>query len=96
MKMLIVVYSDAVDDVLVETFKKTGLQGYTKWKQTVGEGSESEPKLGTHYWPGTNNVLAAVCNDDEALQFKKAILRLKTEHPKGGIRTFILEVAEMI
>ncbi len=96
MKMLIVVYSDALDDVLVETFKKAGLRGYTKWKQTVGEGTESEPKLGTHYWPGTNNVLAAVCTDDEALGLKETIRVLKAEHPKGGIRTFVLEVTDTV
>ena len=38
MKMLVIVYNDAVDEVMISTFKKADVHGYTKWKETLGEG----------------------------------------------------------
>jgi hypothetical protein len=48
MKKLAIVYSDAVDEAMINTFKKSGIYGYTKWKEALGEGTETKPKLGTH------------------------------------------------
>ena len=96
MKMLVIVYSDAVDEVMINAFKKSGIHGYTKWKETLGEGTETEPKLGTHCWPGKNNVLAVVVEDKAVLKISETIKKLKSEHPQGGIKTFILQVEETI
>jgi hypothetical protein len=96
MKMLVTVYSDSVDEVVLKVFKGLGVTGYTKWKEVLGEGSETEPKLGTHCWPGKNNVLAVVVEDDLLLPISKALGSLKEGHPKGGIRTFVLQVEETI
>ena len=96
MKMLVIVYNDAVDEVMISAFKKAGVLGYTKWKEALGEGTETEPKLGTHCWPGKNNVLAVVVEDEAALKISEIIRKLKSEHPKGGIRTFVLQVEETI
>lgn len=96
MKMLVIVYSDAVDEVMINAFKKSGIHGYTKWKEALGEGTETEPKLGTHCWPGKNNVLAVVVEDKAALKISNTIRKLKSEHPQGGIKTFVLQVEETI
>jgi len=96
MKMLLLVYSDAVDEVMINAFKKSGIHGYTKWKEALGEGTETEPKLGTHCWPGRNNVLMAVVEDEAVLKISNTIRKLKSEHPQGGIKTFVLQVEETI
>jgi nitrogen regulatory protein PII len=96
MKMLVIVYNDAVDEVMISAFKKAGVLGYTKWKEALGEGTETEPKLGTHCWPGKNNVLAVVVEDEAVLKISETIRKLKSEHPQGGIRTFVLQVEETI
>ncbi len=96
MKMLVIVYSDAVDEYVIKAFKNASIQGYTKWKEVVGEGTETEPKLGTHFWPGKNNVLAVVIGDEEVSAVSGLIRQLKIEHPKGGIKTFVLQVEDVI
>jgi nitrogen regulatory protein PII len=96
MKMLIVVYNDAVDENIIAAFKKAQVKGYTKWRETLGEGDETEPKLGTHYWPGRNNVLAVVLEDEKVLAVTDIIRQLKINYPKSGIKTFILQVEETI
>ncbi len=94
--MLIVVYSDAIDETIMTAFKEADVKGYTKWRETLGEGNETEPKLGTHYWPGRNNVLAVVLEDEKVSHVKDIIKELKTKYPKSGIKTFILQVEDTI
>ena len=96
MKMFIVVYNDAIDETLINTFKDARITGYTKWRETLGEGAESEPKLGTHFWPGRNNVLAVVLEDERVPAISDIIKKLKARYPKTGIRSFILQVEETI
>ncbi|HEX2964902.1 MAG TPA: hypothetical protein VHO84_03925 [Syntrophorhabdaceae bacterium] len=96
MKMFIVVYNDAIDETLISAFKDAEITGYTKWRETIGEGEESEPKLGTHYWPGRNNVLAVVLDDDKVPVISDIIKKLKSRYPKTGIKSFVLQVEETI
>ena len=96
MKMFVLVYSEATDEVVTAAFKAAKVSGYTKWREALGEGKETEPKLGTHFWPGKNNVLAVVVEDDMAPTITEIIKRLRTSHPKAGIKTFILQVEEII
>ncbi len=96
MKMLIVVYNDAIDESILAAFKEAEVKGYTKWRETLGEGDETEPKLGTHYWPGRNNVLAVVLEDEKVSAITDIIRQLKSRYPKSGIKTFILQVEETI
>jgi nitrogen regulatory protein PII len=92
MKMLIIVYNDVVDEELVAMLKKAGVSGYTKWKEALGEGPGTGPKLATNIWPGKNNVIAVVVNDEELPAVSGFLRDLKGSHPKGGIKTFILQV----
>ena len=96
MKMLIIVYNDAIDETIITAFKDAQVKGYTKWKEALGEGNETEPKLGTHYWPGRNNVLAVVLEDEKVPVITDILKELKTKYPKSGIKTFILQVEETI
>ncbi|MCX5812384.1 MAG: hypothetical protein NT178_07550 [Proteobacteria bacterium] len=96
MKMLITVYNDVIDEVVIAALKKHNIKGYTKWKQTYGEGTETEPKLGTHCWPGKNYVLAVVVEDEMIPVLSDMIKQLKQEHPKAGLKTFILQVEDII
>ncbi len=92
MKMLFIVYNDIIDEELLTTLKKAGVPGYTKWKDTIGVGLETEPKLATHTWPGMNNVIAAVVTDEDLPKVSEYLRDLREPHPKGGIKTFILQV----
>jgi len=94
MKMLLIVYSAAADDDVLGALKKAGIRAYTKTQDACGEGSETEPKLGTHYWPGRNNILFIAADKAEIAVITEALKQLKKEHPKAGIRSFILPVEE--
>jgi hypothetical protein len=94
MKMMVIIYSAAADDDIIAALKKAGVKAYTKTQEACGEGSETEPKLGTHYWPGRNNILFIAADEDEIDVIVETLSILKKEHPKSGIRSFILPVEE--
>jgi nitrogen regulatory protein PII len=96
MKMLIIVYSDIIDEEVVAMLKKAGVSGYTKWRETLGEGPGTGPRLATNTWPGKNNVIAVVVDDDDLPGVSGILRDLKGSHPKGGIKAFVLQVEDTI
>jgi hypothetical protein len=96
MKMFLIVYSRESDEDVVAAFKSAGIMGYTKMQEVRGEGRETEPKLGTHIWPGMNNILFLVMNDDEVPPIKELIKRLKQEHPRAGLKGFLIPLEDCL
>lgn len=96
MKMLFVVYAEASDKNVTNAFKKAGYKSYTKMHGATGEGDESEPKLGTHYWPGKNNTLLLAVPDEEIPRLVELVRRLKGEQPRAGIRAFTFPLEECV
>jgi nitrogen regulatory protein PII len=96
MKMFIIVYSWGIDDEVIAALTKRGLKAYTKWTKVLGCGTETEPKMGTQVWPGENDVITMVINDEDAAKVKEVVLNLRKEHPRSGVRCFIMPVEEMI
>ena len=96
MKMFMIVYAEAADEAMIEALKAAGFLGYTKMVQARGEGTQSEPKLGTHIWPGKNNVLFLALPDEELDRVRADLRRLRDEHPRAGIRGFVLPMEESL
>jgi hypothetical protein len=96
MKMFVIVYCEAADEDLIAALKEAGIHGYTKMVEARGEGTETEPKLGTHCWPGKNNIMMMAVADDEVAAINRRIRLLKEEHPRAGIRSFLLPMEENI
>jgi nitrogen regulatory protein PII len=96
MKMVFVVYSQAADYDVITAFKEAGVSGYTKFEKAFGEGIETEPKLHTHTWPGENCVLLLALNDSEIPAIAELIRRLKHEHPRTGVKAFVMPLEEVI
>jgi nitrogen regulatory protein PII len=96
MKMFLIIYCEAADEDVVAALKESGVHGYTKMVECRGEGTETEPKLGTHCWPGKNNVLLMAVSDAEVARINERIRLLKEEHPRAGVRSFLLPMEENI
>jgi nitrogen regulatory protein PII len=96
MKMFIIVYSWAFDNIVIDMITKSGLRAYTKWTKVLGCGTETEPKMGSQFWPAENDVLTIVVNNEDAAKVKEIVLTLRKENPRAGVRCFIVPVEEMI
>jgi hypothetical protein len=88
MKMYLIVYGEwRRDEGVIAALKALGIHGYTKMVEARGEGTETEPKLGTHFWPGKNNVLLMAVSDEEVARINERLRGLKEEHPRAGVRS---------
>jgi hypothetical protein len=96
MKMFMIVYSQAADDDVITQFKKAGITHYTKMEEARGEGIETEPKLGTHTWPGKNNVLFLAVPSEEIGRCRDVVKYLKENHPRAGLKAFLLPMEESV
>jgi hypothetical protein len=96
MKMFMIVYSQAADYDVIAQFKKAGIKRYTKMEQAHGEGDDTEPKLGTHTWPGKNNVLFVAVPSEEIETVRGVVKYLKESHPRAGVKAFMLPMEESV
>jgi nitrogen regulatory protein PII len=96
MKMVFIVYSQAADYDVIAAIKQAGVKGYTKMENASGEGVETEPKLHTHIWPGENCVLFLALEEKELPPIVELIRELKLEHPRAGVKAFIMPMEEII
>ncbi|MCU0575895.1 MAG: hypothetical protein MUD15_03600 [Desulfobacterota bacterium] len=96
MKMVFIVYSQAADYEVINAIKKAGIRGYTKMEKACGEGVETEPKLHTHTWPGENCVLFVALDEPDLPVITELIRALKGEHPRAGLKAFVLPMEEII
>ena len=94
MLLLFVVYSNAVDDEMIEMMKEYS-NGYTKFENVQGEGNK-EPHLGTHVWPDINNCIMAAIENNKKSSIEKAVKDLKKKFPSVGISIFVNQLKEMI
>jgi hypothetical protein len=96
MKMFLVIYCEASDEDILAAFKAAGFKAYTKMQGAMGEGPDSEPKLGTHCWPGRNNALFLAVPDEDIASLCDLVKKLKLEHPRAGVKAFTLPLEECI
>ena len=96
MKMVFIAYCKAVDYEVMEAIKEAGIKGYTKFAEVIGEGDETQPRLGTQCWPGKNNFLVIAVGDEELDPLILAVKEMKRRHPKGGIKAFVMPLEEMV
>ena len=94
MILLFIVYSNAVDDEIVEIVKANS-NGYTKFRDVQGEGAK-EPHLGTHIWPDINNCIMTAIDPKKKNDIINEVNKLKKKFPTVGISVFINQLKEMI
>jgi hypothetical protein len=92
----LIIYSEAADEYVIAELKKAGIQTYTKTLEAQGVGIETVPKLGTHIWPGRNNVLLASVADEDAPKIREQLRQIKLDNPQAGVRGFLLPIEDEI
>lgn len=84
MKMFLVVYNSFHDEHVTNAFKQAGYKFYTKTSGATGEGAGTMPKLHSHFFPGTNNLLFVAVPDEEIPRIVDFAQILKAENPNTG------------
>ena len=94
MKMVMIIYNEAIDDEVMGALSSCGAEYFTKWQRVLGKGQVSEPHLDSNVWPGVNNVCMAVTDDKKVPGILSKIKELHSRLGKEGIKAFVLPVEE--
>lgn len=92
MYLMFVVYSNAVDEEMVDIIKSNA-EGYTKFIGVQGEG-HGEPHLGSHVWPSINNCIMVAIDKKKRRDIQSLTKKLKMKFPGIGIKIFMTELKE--
>ena len=95
MKLVLVAYNEAIEEELAETLEASGVKHYTKWTKVLGSGYSGGLRLDTHIWPGANNVVALMLNDEKAAEIMAGIRELKENRRGEGLKAFLLPVDDV-
>ncbi|MDY6879174.1 MAG: PG0541 family transporter-associated protein [Desulfatiglans sp.] len=90
MKLVMIAYNEAMDSAVDRMLERAGVEGFTKWTKTYGQGRSSGPHLGTHVWPKTNNVLAVAVDEGMAEKLLDGVRDLRKDMSGQGIKAFVL------
>lgn len=93
MNLMFIVYSNAVDDEMIETMRRAA-DGYTRFLGVHGEG-RGEPHLGSHVWPGVNNCIMTVVDKNQEKSLVEEMRDLKRRFPEVGIHAFTVPLKTM-
>lgn len=96
-KCIFVLFAPALEEKFMEAFKKSGLTKYSLIPHLLGVGSHSEPHLDTQVWPGSNEAMLII-TDEEAKKnaLLKEIAVIKKDFSEEGIKAFVWEVLEEV
>lgn len=95
MKMVLIVYNEAMDMEVMESLEHCGLKNYTKIKGVYGKGATSGTHLGTDIWPGRNNILYVACDDKHKGLLLSCVSELRKKLGKEGIKAFVWDLTEI-
>jgi len=93
-KLVLIVYNEAIDDETMALLERAGVGSYTKWTKVLGKGEKSGPHLMTHIWPKANNVLATVADDETAAKLLDGVRELRERLAQEGIKAFSWQVED--
>jgi nitrogen regulatory protein PII len=95
-EMIMVIFNSSIEEEMVEALKGAGMECFTKIPGVHGSGEESEPRLDSHVWPGTNTMLMICADETNKGPLLGAVRHLEERHRTEGVRAFVIPVSEII
>jgi len=95
-EMVMVIFNSSIEEEMVEALKAAGMECFTKIPGVHGSGEESEPRLDSHVWPGTNTMLMICADETSKGPLLDAVRQLEERHRTEGVRAFVIPVSESI
>lgn len=95
-EMVFVVFNASIEDEMLEVLREAGMTCYTKIPGVHGAGSCSEPRLGSHVWPGTNTIYLVVVESGDRGRLLDAVRKIKEIHREEGVSAFVLPTTDVV
>ena len=90
MKLAVIAYGAPIDPEVTEQIEALGFGSYTKWREVLGKGHASGPRLDTHVWPGTNTVIMLALPDERVAELVDALRPIKERLSHEGLKLYML------
>lgn len=94
MKLVTVIYDSGIEPDMEKLLKQHGIEHYTLLRNVHGAG-ETGIRGGDPVWPGVNNVLLLVLNDDQVQPLITAAHAMREAFPLTPGLKFIVQDAEL-
>ncbi|MCX5668538.1 MAG: hypothetical protein NTX89_00225 [Candidatus Omnitrophica bacterium] len=95
MKIIMLVYNEALDNEVMEILESCLMKNYTKITGVFGCGTSSGTHLGTDIWPGLNNILYVACEEVVGKKIIVLVKQLRKSLGAEGIKAFLLPLEEL-
>ncbi len=95
-ELIMLVFNSSIENEVMEALKEAGMTCYTRFPDIQGVGKESEPRLDSHVWPGTNTMLMIATAREIRDGILDAVRMLKERHAEEGIKAIILPIIDSI
>ncbi len=92
-ELLVVICSSSIEEEVTEELVQAGMRYYTKIPGLHGVGKNSEPKLDSHVWPGTNTMILVVEADEKITRLIQVVKNLREKHREAGFWAFTMPVS---
>lgn len=94
MKMLMIIYNEALDNEVMEILEGCVMKNYTKVTRVFGRGTSSGTHLGNDIWPGLNNIIYVACEEAQIKEMLSGVRNLRNKVGYEGIKAFVLPIEE--
>ena len=95
MKMVMLVYNEAMDEEVMEVLQHCVMKSFTKVTGVYGKGVSSGTHLGSDVWPGKNNVLYVACEEEQAARMLSCCRELRRKLGSEGVKAFVWSLDEV-
>lgn len=96
MKMIFMVFSEAIENEVMQTLEKCAIKTYTRANDLVGVGGRTEPRLNSSIWPGTNHGLFIATDENKVALLLKEVKTLKNKYKNEGLKAFVMPLEEAV
>jgi len=99
MKMMMIVFSETVDQEVMSVLTDAGIKKYIKMERVIGRSADMEEQAteGAGYWPERYTLLMLAVKDEEVSPVTNMFRQLKKEHPvKGGYHVFVVPQEQLL
>jgi len=95
MKMVMIVYNEALDNEVMEILESCMMKNYTKITGVFGCGASSGTHLGTDIWPGRNNILYVASEEIAGKKIISLVKQMRKSLGAEGIKAFLMPLEEL-
>ncbi|MCX5694912.1 MAG: hypothetical protein NT014_07350 [Candidatus Omnitrophica bacterium] len=95
MKMVMLVYNEALDNEVMEILESCSMKNYTKVTGVFGCGTTSGTHLGTDIWPGRNNIMYVACEEAVGKKIIVLVKQLRKSVGVEGAKAFLMPIEDL-